>query len=94
MGKLKVWWGSGGAGERASEGAGRKFEEMMVYTDVPVPCPDDKVSQKYTSQNSDVARYSMKKDVWSNPSGKHCWGTHSSDIPRHAGLLVLSRGSQ
>lgn len=55
-----------------SKRAGRKFEKMMVYTDIPVPCTDAKVSRKYTSQNSDVARCSMKKDVWSNPFGKRC----------------------
>ena len=34
----------------------------MVYTDVPVPCTSAEVSQKCTSQSTDVARCSMEKD--------------------------------
>jgi len=69
MGKFKVWHLGR---ERERERAGRKFEETMIHADVPVPRIDAKVSRKYASQNSDVARCSMKKDVWSNPFGKHC----------------------
>ena len=45
------------------ERTGRKFEKKMAYTDVPAPCTNAKFSRKYASQNSDVARCSMKKDV-------------------------------
>ena len=37
-----------------------KIEKMMVYTDISVPCTNGEVSQECISQNTDVARWSMK----------------------------------